>query len=156
MNKRTVRRLSIFFLLFTALLINNASADFLHIYMTDAEGSYTPKTFFEWDETPWLYLHLPGSGLNYTSAFWEDPYSNTYLTDDFGFAQEYWFSLDNWSDVRELGQWEINAWYLYAGGGSGEGRANFTVPEPMTLTLFVMGGGAILAGRFIRREGKNG
>lgn len=40
--------------------------------MTDnSYGSTTPKTIFDWNEVPWLYIRLPEDGFNVTLAFLE-------------------------------------------------------------------------------------
>lgn len=155
----------IVFLFFTAILTTNVFAGFDEIYMTDAEGSDTEKTIFNWDETPWLYVKLPDSNLNVTVAFWESPNSSYYFTNSMGSNQEYWFSLDSgvdssgnpvtWDDVKELGVWNINAGYFYAGGGSGEGTASFTVtPEPVSSILFIAGGAVLAGRRYLKRKRK--
>lgn len=154
-KKMRVLVISIFFI---ALFTNSVNAvplpfeDFEEIYMTDDIGSFEEKSFYEWDETPYLYLRLPEGGPNYAGTWWEDPYSNYYFTGGTGFGQDIWFSLDTWTDVQEKGMWNINAFYMVAGGPIGTGTTDFTVPEPMTLILFTLGGGGILASKFLLRK----
>lgn len=144
--------ISIFFI---ALFTNSVYAvplPFEKIYMTDGFGSFEEKSFYKWDETPYLYIRLPEGGSNFVGTWWEDPHSNYYYTGDSSFEQDLWFSLDNWTEVREQGMWNINAFYMIAGGSIGTGTTDFTVPEPMTLVLFIVGGGGILAGKFSLRN----
>jgi hypothetical protein len=159
-KKMRVLVISIFFI---ALFTNSVYAvPFEKIYMTDGFGSFEIKSFYEWDETPYLYLRLPVDGQNYAGPWWGDPHSNFYFTGDTGSERDIWFSLDNgvdmfnnpvtWIDVREKGKWNMNAFYMVAGGPIGAGTTDFTVPEPMTLILFIAGGGGILAGKFLRRK----
>lgn len=162
MTKILIKGITVF-LFFTVILTTNVFAGFDKIYMTDAYGSYTEKTSFNWNETPWLYVKLPLQKLNATSAFWEGPLGSYYFTNSMGFGQKRWFSLDSgidsngnpvaWGDVKKLGAWNINAGYFYAGGGSGEGTTSFTVtPEPVSSILFIAGGAVLAGRRYLKRK----
>lgn len=159
--------ISISLLFVTSFLTTNVFAlQFDAIHMVSAESETEPVTTFGLNETPWLYLLLPESGLNYsTDAFWESPVGDIYLTQGVSFDQAIWYSLDSggdsngdpisWTDVREAGKWNINAFFSMAGGPLGGDTTSFKVvsdnymviPEPMTLTLVITGG----AGVFISR-----
>jgi hypothetical protein len=129
--------------------------------MTDAYGSTTPKTIFDWHEIPWLYLRLPESGFNFTRARWKSPSptGNRYLTGSIGYDQDIWLTLGNhWYEVRELGEWDIRARFIQHEPGSrpifGRGATHFTVvPEPVSSILLVVGG-AVLVGRHYWKKRK--
>jgi hypothetical protein len=59
-----------------------------------------------------------------------------------------WLSLDDWDDVKKLGEWNVNAAYFYPNRDSGTGKTDFTVtPEPISTILFCAGG-ITLVGRY--------
>ena len=157
--------------LFLALVtVNCAYADFTNIFMTDSNGSTTPKSTFTLDETPWLYLELPHSGFNVGVSFWTSPSSDPFFVQGLSTGSQYWLSLDSgldddnnpisWDSVKQLGLWNINAGYLYPlsdrrNPESGVGTASFNVtavPEPVASVLFITGGTMLLVRRL--RKGK--
>ncbi len=118
-----------------------AHADSFSVDPVDADGSTTIRTIFGFDETPFIHLHLPDVGLNFSSSFWNSPTGTSYFTSHGpNTDQDVWFSLSNWTTARELGEWGVTAGFLSAQGSSGSGQTSFTVtPEPMSSVLFVVG-----------------
>lgn len=136
-----------------------AFADVFDIFPVDSIGSTTPKTEFEINQVPFIYLHLPHTGLNVANAFWNSPSGPSYFTNGGPqTGQEYWFSLNNaidassnpvtWLSVRETGNWNVGGSYLYTSNFEfGGGQTSFTVtPEPATAMLFFTGGLALFGG----------
>ena len=134
-----------------------ATDDLYSLYPVGGSGNAVEKNVFTFDERPFLYVHLPESRLNFVSSFWNAP------NGDFHFAshgpsvdQDIWLTLSNWETARALGTWNVNAGYLFAEGDSegackgscGAGQTSFTVtespftvtPEPMSTSLFIVGG----------------
>ena len=120
------------------------------IYPTPASGDLTEQTTFAFDDTPFIYLHLPSPGFNAALAFWESPSSPQFFTSGFSTATQYWFSLDSgfdsslnptsWAGAREAGLWDVSGNYVYANGDTGGGSTSFTVtPEPASLALMLTG-----------------
>jgi hypothetical protein len=135
------------------------------VYPVGSDGSTTERHTFGFDETPFIYIHLPQTGLNAVAAFWQDPDTEIYLTGNApSFATEYWHSLDSgvdengdpvaWNDVRKYGTWNVGTGYLYADDFSFDGKdTSFTVtPEPATSAMFVVGALALAAATSRRKN----
>ena len=125
------------------------------IFMTDANGSTTPKTNFGWNETPWLYVKLSEIAESITSAWWTDPNGNKYKIFDAFSTDDIWLSPLNWSTIKKLGEWTITAVSHLDSGTVNQGRLSFTVtPEPVSSLLFILGGGALAGTKLMRSRKK--
>ena len=155
-NRKTVivGLLVVLFLVLAAW--NYAYADFTSIFTVGNSGSTAPKSVFTLDETPWLYLKLPGTGYNVTPSVWSDPDANPFSVVGIGLGDQYWFSLDSgldqgnnpvtWDSIKQAGLWDISASYVYPFNSqdpyAGAGSTSFTVnavPEPASSALFLLG-----------------
>ncbi len=150
-----MKKMLILLAIFSGLvLISNAFAT--DIFMTDSNGSTTPKSTFTLSETPWLYVDLPTAGLNVIGSWWQEP-SHKY---DFAGSnpsenQQVWISPENWNLIKQTGLWNVQAVYTYAGGSMGSGTTSFkVVPEPFSSALFLLGGGALALGAYRKRASK--
>ena len=135
-------------------LLNGNSTGFEEIYTVDSYGSTTKKDIFGWDETPWLYLNLPGSGsgMSVSWSWWVSPTNDVYYNGTLTTQDEVWLSLNNWNSVREVGNWTINSAYFYPTGEGGTGTAAFAVaPEPIGGILFLVGGVSLAVARLRKR-----
>ena len=160
-------------LLFLSLSISNTDAGnfprFGEFYTVDEIGSTTAKSNFEFTDVPVLYVQanslLPGTaGLE---SFWVSPNSSTYLLSTIILQETgIWFTLDNWSIVREAGVWNIEGdLFNYAYGGpipsdvwqTDSASISFSVnppivPEPISAILFATGGTLLAGRRYINRR----
>ena len=137
------------FVLFVLINTSGAFAAFECIYMADVDGNI--KTAFDWDDQPYLHLKLPHAGYSYTSAFWVDPDIISYPSGgDMSYDEEVVLTLDNWDTVKKIGNWNIDALYLYSATGEfAEGETSFCVlPEPSSIMLFSIGMAFFAAGFF--------
>jgi len=154
--------------------VNSSFAHTFRVYMVDHEGSppAPPVDTFGWNETPWLFTHVP-KGVTFVSAsWWQDPgtqYSfdgSAYYFEDQNPAgltgQFIWISLDqtsgglDWIDIRQGGTWtadvETNNIYGFTFGEE-QRSTNFTVtPEPVSAALFLIGGISLAAARRRRQK----
>jgi hypothetical protein len=161
----------IFLVFFITTLVTNtvfAITGSFTAYTVGKENSTDPVPIFDWDETPWLYISLPYSGLNVVASWWESPSNNFYFVGSGpSYDQEIWLSLDSgfdssgnpitWFDVREVDVWNITVGYFYSDGKMDSTSVNFTVtPEPLSSILFVAGGATLAARFYWRRRIKGG
>ncbi|OGT21860.1 MAG: hypothetical protein A3C55_02665 [Gammaproteobacteria bacterium RIFCSPHIGHO2_02_FULL_42_13] len=166
MNKKAAI-VGLLVILFVAAM-NCTYADFTNIFTVDSNLSTTPKSTFNLNETPWLYLELPSTDFNVTASVWSDPDANPFSVLGISGSNTYWFSLDSgkdasgnpvtWNSVKKIGLWNISAGYLYPfsqnGDYAGKGSTSFeVVPEPVSTALFILGG-ATLAVRHLRKGRK--
>jgi len=111
-------------------------------YPVDSEGSYNKKDTFGWDETPWIYVSLPGTDLTYVVSWWHyqdgtEYYSTYSITDD---TDEVWHTLSNWDDVKAPGKWDVRVDYSSASGNGSKTTGFSVAPEPFGFVLFIFGG----------------
>ncbi|MFA6383930.1 MAG: hypothetical protein WCY10_01010 [Candidatus Omnitrophota bacterium] len=153
-------------LIFAALTWTPAYADTASMYFSSSQGGAS-ETVFDLNSALWMYTHLPLSGAKSLTNFWiTSPYDESYYkTYKASVAQNTWYDLttitytdidDNtysWNDIKTLGTWDMVTSYTYPapnGASSGSMESGFTlVPEPISCTLFLLGGGALFA---IRRK----
>ena len=119
------------------------------------------------DPSPYLYMRLPDNGQAFTGSFWRDPEASIFYisTDSAGggsisasgsgliSGQERWITLADWDSVKKVGGWEVNSNYFYPAGTTGFASASFTVtPEPLAMTLFLIGGAPIAVSLIRKRK----
>lgn len=167
MNKKITS--TVILILALAVFAPNSFADFDAYKIVGSSGSFTEKIVFGFDETPYLYMKLPDGGKVFTGSFWRDPDAsifyistkNTGLDDerisDSGLGlvsgRKRWITLADWDAVKKVGVWEVNSNYFYKNGDTGFGSASFTVqPEPLAMTLFLIGGAPIAVNIYRRRR----
>ncbi|MBI5665932.1 MAG: hypothetical protein HZC49_12730 [Nitrospirae bacterium] len=158
------------FLIFV-LCAGRVHAGFDAFYMVDASGSTAPKTTFDWNDTPWIYVKLPTSGFYFEVNWMNSPTGDNYGLSIMSSSQELWISAESgyggnkfinagtsaevtWlNDMREEGDWNVMGSYLYANGASGSGSTTFTVtPEPISFILFLAGGAVLGVRRFLNNK----
>jgi hypothetical protein len=138
---------------------------------TTDENSVTPKTVFGFDETPFAFIQFESDKLNvdkplklrWTWKHEHDLVGQEYeRTTDFppGDTTQVWNALDIWDEVKEPGDWSVKTNWFNLGEGGGFEKTHFTVasesftvtPEPLGISLFLLGGTALAAG--LRRRKK--
>ncbi|MBU4305363.1 MAG: hypothetical protein KJ893_07065 [Candidatus Omnitrophica bacterium] len=130
---------------------------FENLYPVADKFVTTEKTSpFGWDEKPWIYIELPEVGYKHdvTKLFWGDPAgdgdslfrkANLILRDDNN--RQIWVSFtdERWSNIKELGEWDVYAFSKLSFPGSGspvsiiEKTSVMVTPEPVSSMLFIIG-----------------
>ena len=131
---------------------NSCCESFENLFPVGGYGEKTPKYTFEWDEQPYIYLDFPSdvSIITFSLTKWVSPTSSHYYDYDITlFSNETWHWLNNWDQIKEVGDWVVKAYYSgisrERGIVCGRGRTHFTVtPEPQTALLFSLGLGFLL------------
>ncbi len=127
----------------------NWTNDATHAAFTvDGNGSTTAKTNFGWDETPWLYVLLPGystdsPSLKANTTLLQDKWNfgdrtavdgNANTSEAYGATQtvsgdklDFWVSPTNWTTIRQAGSWEIyDIFYQFKNGANLRQEGAFT------------------------------
>ena len=139
------------------LAISTPASAGLDTYTVGSDGSTVAKDTFSFDETPFLYMNLPEEGFSVTASFWHSPSDLVYFKgDEPDTVIGRWTSLTDtvqWNDVKEVGDWSINTAAFYADGSAFTDTASFTVtPEPLAMTLFLIGGAPIAVSLIRKRK----
>lgn len=172
--KKTVF-LSLLVLLSISLVsVNNAAAVPFTAYTVVSDGSTIQEQDFTLNDTPWLYMQgifVPENGLNSVGALIsrDNDISVAFAVRAENTGSEVWLSLANgtdvnqdpvsWDSIKELGKWNVSAYYFAGPYGGDKDSTDFTVtgnspvPEPMTLTLLLTGGlGALVTRKIWNRS----
>jgi len=152
MNKKLSSAIT-FLMLAGFLTISAPASAGLDTYTVGSSGSTVAKDTFSFDETPFLYMKLPEDDFNFASSFWHAPSTSTHFASDGpGSIGKRWISLADWESVKEVGDWTIDSNVFYSNGLTATSFTSFTVtPEPLAMTLFLIGG-APIAVSLIRKK----
>ena len=151
-------------------VVNGGGNGIVDIFMADFEGydntaSFTPASSFHEDDAPWLYLKLKDSVTQVSGNwwFWNKGNQDALLTfDTLNLSSDIWDtrSSDNPDGTKNLWitrldfddyaahdqWWHINN--VHSNNPNGGGSAKYRVtPEPVSMLLFVLGGGAFALSR---------
>lgn len=154
MNKKIIS--TAILILALAAFAPNSFAAFDAYKMVGSSGSFTEKTVFGFDDpSPYLYMRLPDNGQAFTGSFWRDPDAAIFYMSTTGSTldRDRWITLADWPTVKKVGEWEVNSNYFYTSGPTGFGSTSFTVtPEPLAMTLFLIGGAPIAVSLYRKRR----
>lgn len=148
---------------------------YFNISMTTEEGNSAAKPFpytYGWNEQPWLFLKLKAGdalaavgGTSVTKTYWtwdnpsgEDPLP--YIEETEGTLNGQWPNLDNWNDIRKLGNWTIianttltiNSYPSYPKEYYTGSTSFKVIPEPASMILYVLGGLSLASGFFRKKK----
>lgn len=154
MVKKTLVLFPVLLLLSFVTVSQNASAAILDTYTVDSSSSTVAENTFDLSDTPFLYMKLSEPDVAPTQSFWNAPSGASYfeMTGPSSTLNR-WYSLTDWNTRKETGEWTINSNVFYTGGTTGTSNANFTVtPEPLAMTLFLIGGAPIAASLIRKRK----
>lgn len=146
-----------------------ADASYDRVYTVASNGSDVKKTDFDLGQKPWLFLELPDvtvyewmatvytynhNGSSYTAT----PNTDPFFTD----GDKIWLTLSDakWFEIQGEGLWTVSLTSILVSGSSFDfvtGSTNFTVnntvvPEPLSMSLFLLGSGVLALRRRRRKE----
>lgn len=139
-------------------MVKDAFADlsYINAYTVNEIGSEVPKTVFNYDEKPWLFLQIPHVMFDWKVSVstwsWDGMASYTLNPGDdvvFDGGEKIWmaFSDQRWNDFKEEGEWVVSPVSILFEGFTPTfvtGTTTCTVtPEPVSCALFLLGGGAL-------------
>jgi len=152
MNK-TIRSTG-FLILALLTFTPNSFAAFDEYKIVGSSGSFIEQTVFGLDDpSPFLYMRLPDSGQAFTGSFWRDPDAAIFYKSTTGTSLDRWINLSDWATIKKVGEWEVTSNYFYNNGNTGFASANFIVtPEPLAMTLFLIGGAPIAVSLIRKRK----
>ena len=154
MNKKIIS--TAILILALVAFVPNSFAAFDAYKIVGSSGSFDEKTVFGFDDpSPYLYMRLPANGQAFTGSFWRDPDATIFYMSTTGETpnRNRWITLADWNTVKKVGTWEVNSNYFYTNGNTGFGTAGFTVtPEPLAVTLFLIGGAPIAVNLYRKKR----
>ncbi|MBI3617947.1 MAG: hypothetical protein HY210_07015 [Candidatus Omnitrophica bacterium] len=170
MNKK-ITATAILILALAAFAPNSfaAFAEYKMVGSFSGPNKYLEKSVFGFNETPYLYMKLPDGGKVFTGSFWRAPDASIFYisTKNFGPASDRisdsgsglvlgkkrWITLEDWDSVKKVGTWEVSSNYFYKNGDTGYAKTSFmTTPEPLAMTLFLLGGAPIAVNLYRKKR----